>query len=221
MKDRTPEINLILKEIKVNENGPAAEAMQRLGLNYKKNHGVSISNLKQIAEKYKPNRELAAELRLINIRETVILAEMIEDPQRISLNEIEKIVNKIQNIEHAEQTVLNLLQYADECRNICVKWTTSEKPYVKVTAYILFSILANKKENIPDAFFETIITRSQSDFENENLHVRNSIARALRNIALRNEHLKRKVLEKTDQINKNKTERNALIYEESVPLLDY
>ena len=46
----------ILKEFKTYGNGPAVDAMQRMGLIYEKNYGVSISNLREIAKSYQTSK---------------------------------------------------------------------------------------------------------------------------------------------------------------------
>jgi len=64
----SPEIklNTILKKIRTYESGPSVDGMKRLGLNYHKNFGVSLINLKKIAGQYHPNHELAKLLRTKN-----------------------------------------------------------------------------------------------------------------------------------------------------------
>ncbi len=103
-------IKTILKEIRVKENGPAMDAMNRMGLKYKRNFGVSLSDLKKIAEKYRPDNNLAKDLRKKNIRETRILAEMIEDPKMVSEESANEIVSGIDTNELAEQACLNLFE---------------------------------------------------------------------------------------------------------------
>ncbi len=211
----------IIKELKTYENGPAVDAMERMGLIYKKNYGVSISNLKEIANKYKPNSEIAALLRKKNIRETEILAEMIEDENEISSEEIDKIVQDIYTIELAEQTCINLLEKVQSCHNKAIEWIRSDKEFVITTGYILYSKLAQIDKDKNNDFFEAFLDRTITASENESIHIRKSIGSALRRTALRNDYLKSKVLLITEQIKSNKSRFSDLVYEEVVPLLDY
>jgi len=214
-------IKNLLQEIKIKENGPVSDSMSRMGLIYKKNHGVSIQELKDLAKKYEADTDLAANLREMNIRETMILGIFLEDRNNITDEKIEHIVQNIPNIEIAEQTCMNLLENIPTCFNKAYNWVQSESEFVKVTAYILYSRLALKNINLENSFFEKLINFSSSDFENKHYHVRMSLSRALRNIALRNHILKGKVLNQVEKIKHNKSEFSSLIYEEVAELLKY
>ena len=87
------QFNNILKEIRLYESAPSYEGMQRMGLIYHKNFGVSLINLKKIAEKYKVNHQLAELLRTKNFRETLILSFIIEDKDKLTISETKKLLN--------------------------------------------------------------------------------------------------------------------------------
>ena len=220
---QNPEITIknIIKELKIYENGPAVDAMVRMGLIYEKNFGVSISNLREIANKYKPDSEIAALLRKMNIRETRILSEMIEDEKTISSEQIDKIVQSINTIELAEQTCINLFERVEYCKNKAIDWIKSEKEFVTTVGYILLSKLAQNDKNADNDFFESFLDSTIKSSENKSIHIRKSIGAALRRTALRNDYLKNKVLSNMEQIKSNKSRFSDLVYEEVVPLLNY
>lgn len=221
MKKSEISYNEILKQIKIYENGPAVDAMERMGLKYEKNFGVSISNLKKIAGKYKPNSEIANLLRKKNIRETGILAEMIEDENNISAEQTDKIVQNIDTIEIVEQTCINLLEKVENCRFKAIDWVKSDKEFVKTTGYILYSRLAQIDKNSGNDFFESFLSYAIKDSEDKSIHVRKSVAKALRYTALRNDRLKVKVLSTAEKIKSNNSRISDIVYEEVVPLLNY
>jgi len=214
-------IKVILKEIRANENGPAVDAMERMGLKYNRNFGVSIADLKKIATKYKPNHKLAEVLRQKDIRETRLLAEMIEDPDLISEERVDYIVSKIDTNELAEQTCLNLFEKTEFGDMKAKQWIFSEKEYIVVCGFILFSRIALTDKNKQDDFFLTAINISEVSANNKSIFVRKAVARALRQIALRNNNLKNEVLNITDKIKTQNNEYSKLVIEEVVPLIDY
>lgn len=214
-------LKIIIKEIKKYENGPAVDAMERMGLHYEKNYGVSISNLREIANKYKPDSEIAALLRKKNIRETGILSEMIEDENKISPEQIDKIVQNIYTVEIAEQTCINLLEKVKSCHDKAIEWIRSDKEFVITTGYILYSKLAQFDEDKENDFFEAYLDSTIKASENKSIHIRKSIGAALRRTALRNNYLKNKVLSNMEQIKSNKSRFSDLVYEEVVPLMNY
>lgn len=219
----SPEINIktILKEIRAKENGPAVDAMDRMGLKYNRNFGVGLSDLKLIAAKYKPNHELAKILRNKNIRETRLLAEMIEDSKMVSDELADEIVLQIDTNELAEQGCLNLFQKLDFADKKADEWILSKHEYSIVCGFILFSRIALTDKNRGDDFFKSPIILSEDLANNKSIFIRKAIARALRQIALRNDNLKKQVLHITGKIKENQSEYSKLVIEEVVPLINY
>lgn len=214
-------IKTILKEIRSRENGPAIDAMERMGMKYNRNFGVALSDLKIIANKFKPNHELAKTLRNKDIRETRILAEMIEDENIISENEVDTIVKKINTIELAEQTVINLFEKLSFANKKAIEWIKSDKEFIITTGFILISRIALLNKNIEDIYFSDILKYAEKNSEHSSIFVRKAIARALRQIALRNEKLKSDILEVCNIIKNKKSELSNIIFEEVVPLINY
>ena len=214
-------IKTILKEIRTRENGPAIDAMERMGMSYNRNFGVALSDLKIIANKYKPNHELAKTLRNKDIRETRILAEMIEDDTKISEKEVDVIVENINTIELAEQTVINLLEKLNFANKKAIEWIKSDKEFVITTGFILISRIALLNKMTKNVYFKDILKYAEKNSEHKSIFVRKSIARALRQIALKNEDLKSDILATCDIIKNKKSELSNIIFEEVVPLIDF
>ena len=212
-------IKQILKEIKLKENGPASEAMSRMGLKYKQNYGVAVPEMRQIALKYKGNSKLSEELLKIESRETKILGILVADPETISEKQINAILDGINNIELAEQSCINLFEKIPACRNKAVKWIAQENQWIKVTGYLIFSRIAQKNDDLENDFFRKLIDFAPNDFMHESLHVRKALARALRNTALRNKTLKELVFKIVEPIKDKGNSAAAIIYEETIQLL--
>ncbi|MCF6366284.1 MAG: DNA alkylation repair protein [Bacteroidales bacterium] len=221
MKNNNLSVKNILKEIRANENGPAVDAMERMGLKYSRNFGVSIADLKRIATKYKFNHEIADMLREKNIRETRILAEMIEDSNLVSEEKADKIVSNIDTNELAEQSCLNLFEKLDFADKKAEEWILSEHKFTVVCGFILFSRIALNDKTKKNDFFIKAISVAENSVNNESVFIRKAIARALRQIALRNNNLKKQVLELTNKIKKTGNEYSKLIIEEVEMLIDF
>jgi len=219
----SPEIklNTILKEVRTYESGPSVDGMKRLGLNYHKNFGVSLINLKKIAEKYHPNHELAKLLRTKNFRETKILSLMIDDYNILDENRIKDIMHIIDTQELTEQLVLNILEKDKNFYPLALKLIQSEKEFDITSGFVLYARIATINSDLKDDFFEKFFNRGVELSDNDNLNIRKSIARAFRQTALRNFDLKKKVLLKMIEIKNQKSKTADLVYEEVVPLIDF
>ncbi len=212
-------IKIILKEIRANENGPAVDAMNRMGLIYNKNFGVSLARLKYIADKYKPNHDLAKRLREKNFRETLILADMVENPEMVSEDFVEKIAQNLFTNELAEQACLNLFEKLQFIDKKAAEWIFSDKEFVIVSGFIIFSRLALSKKDISE-HISKIIRQAEKLAAHKSLFVRKAIARALRQIALINNDYKIDVLKTVDAIKQMQTPESDLIAEEVIPLIN-
>jgi len=66
--------------------------MMRFGINSKKVYGVRIPELRRIAKEAGKNHELAAKLWDAGYNETKILASLIEDPKKVTEDQMDKWV---------------------------------------------------------------------------------------------------------------------------------
>lgn len=214
-------VHNIIKQITIKENGPVSEMMQKQGLFYKKNHGVSISELKTISEQYQNDSKLAEELRKTGIRECIIISFMIENPQNLSNEKIEGIFEIITNIELAEQVSVQLLNRLSNSLPLAYQWIQSSSAYKKITAYLLISKKAKEYGEENTNIVSKIITYCSKDFNHESYHVRVSLAKALRAIALINNKFRTKVLELTEPLKGTRNSALKIIYQETVELLNY
>lgn len=209
----------IAKKIRLYESGPAVDSMERMGLKYAKNHGVSTLHLKQIAESYHPNTELAAHLRQRSIREMRILAEMIVNPADVSEELAHNIVQTIDTGELAEQHCKNLFEKLEIAQSLSLNWISRESEFVISSGFILIQRLCMKKKINDKANYERIFSFAGYHSTNKSIHVRKSIARALRQIGLINELLREQVIKITYKIKEKKSSLTDIIAEEVIPLL--
>ena len=223
MKTKNSEITVkhILRKIRLYENGAAVDSMENLGLKYIKNYGVSIRDLKVIANEFMPNHKLACELRSTNIRETRILADMIDDIKVLSELQIDETVSSIDTHELAEQICINLLEKTDRSRKNIFNWIKSDKEFVLTIGFILYSRYALIDKKSEDIFFENFLPYAVINSKHKSIHVRKAIGRALRQTALRNDDLHSNVIKTINEIRNNKSTLSELIIEEVVPLINF
>ena len=74
----------ILGLIKSHKSGEVADLMSQNGITYKKNWGVSIIDLREIAKQFDPDHLLALKLWNKHWRETMILATLIDEPKLVT-----------------------------------------------------------------------------------------------------------------------------------------
>lgn len=100
----------IIKKVKFLSNPRAIEGMAIYGIIPENSYGVSIPNLRKIAKEIGINRKLAQQLWATNIRETKILASMIEDVEMVTEEQMESWVKEFNYWEICDQCCMNLFE---------------------------------------------------------------------------------------------------------------
>ena len=127
----------IKSKIRLSMNGIVSGQMVQNGIIYKKNFGVSIPRIKEIASLYTPDHELAQRLWDLKIRETMIMATLFEPKEKLHLPFAREMVESFQQIEIVEQACMNLFSKVAESGALCIEWVQSEKPWIQITGFIL------------------------------------------------------------------------------------
>ncbi|MCA1744936.1 MAG: DNA alkylation repair protein, partial [Bacteroidales bacterium] len=115
-------------------NGEIASQLAVAGINYPKLFGVSLVHLRQLSQELKISNELADRLWHLSIRETMILATMVEHRDSISDDQLMEWTEALNNLELAEQIAFNLLGKRANSGVIIEKWMLHAQFYVRYAA---------------------------------------------------------------------------------------
>ncbi|MHB9055753.1 MAG: DNA alkylation repair protein [Paludibacteraceae bacterium] len=127
----------IRRKIKALMNGVVADSMKEKGIVYKLNFGTDIPHLRDLAGKYESSHDLAQRLWALNIRETMILATLLEPIESFSEKTADEWMKSVTNIELAEQICMNLLSKLPYSRELSSALTESDKDWYKITGFNL------------------------------------------------------------------------------------
>jgi len=127
----------IERKIKLSMNGIVSDKMIQSGIHYKKNYGVSIHRIKEIAFLYTPGHELAQRLWDLQIRETMIMATLLEPVESFHPDLAHKWAGSFNQIEIIEQACMNLFSKLSYSNNLCLEWIHSDKVWIQVTGFLL------------------------------------------------------------------------------------
>jgi 3-methyladenine DNA glycosylase AlkD len=121
------QVDCIIKSLNNYMDGDISHQMKQKGLSYKTNYGVSILWLRKLAEKYEGNNELAERLWYREIRETMIIATKIANPDEKLLENLKAWIPLIASNEIAEQLGSNLLWKIPDLYSRSIQWL--KEPY--------------------------------------------------------------------------------------------
>jgi len=144
----------ILSKIKPLQNIEVVNSMQKRGVDYKVNLGVSIPLLQDMASDYEKNHLLALKLWNKQWRETMILAMLLEEPEKITENQMDFWVKNFQSIEIAEQAAMNLFSKTGFAYKKAFEYCLGKKMLVKIVGLLMIGRLALTDREAVDENFD-------------------------------------------------------------------
>lgn len=144
----------ILKLVKARKSGEVADLMKQKGITYKINWGVSIIDLREIATQFGQDHLLALKLWNKQWRETMILATLIDEPKRVTEEQIDFWTKTFENTEIAEQASANLWVKTKFAFIKAMEWCRGKKHIIRFTGLHLIGRLALTDKSAIDEMFD-------------------------------------------------------------------
>ena len=128
-------IRELKQEFRAHMNGMASTAMRNAGIGYRLNFGIELPRLREIASGFEPDHELAQELWKEDIRESMIVATLLQ-PIDTFYPEIADIwVERIHTYEMAGIASMNLFQRLPYASEKSFQWMASDNEFVQACGY--------------------------------------------------------------------------------------
>src|SRR5437016_1448022 len=179
----------IIDEIRKRGDPNVVAGMTRFGIQASKALGVSIPQLRDLAKKIGKNHSMAEQLWQTGIHEARILAGMIDDPARVTEDQMEKWVNDFDSWDIVDGSCGNLFDKTELAVRKAHEWSKRKEEYVKRAGFVLMAEMAvhdKKATNKTFLDFLPLIVREASDERN---FVKKAVNWALRQIGKRNSAL--------------------------------
>jgi len=196
------QIQEILKRLKSLYDRQAVEGMARFGITPEKSYGISIPILRNIAREIGRDHKLAQKLWELNIRETRILACMIDDPDMVSEKQMEKWVRDFDYWEICDQCCQNLFEKTKFAYQKSIEWSLRDEEFVRRAGFVLMALISLRDREAENERFEeylNIIKKKSIDNRN---YVKKAVSWALRQIGKRNLYLNARAIETAREIKK-------------------
>jgi hypothetical protein len=160
----------IVQSIPSMQNGVTAESMEKRGVQYEKNWGASLVDLKNYAQFFEKNHLLALKLWNKKWRETMILATLLDEPKKVTEEQMDFWVKTSENTEIIEQLVINLLTETPFAFIKALEWCRGKKLQVKQAGLLMMGRLAIASVNDIDEMFEPFFEVLQPLSKDPKLH---------------------------------------------------
>lgn len=176
----------IKKRLKNAANPKSVEGMARVGISPDKAFGVRIPDLRAMAKEIGRNHDLAARLWRDGMRETMILATMIDEPAKVDKAQMEAWVTDFYDWEVCDQCIANLFEKTPFAASKAVEWSNRSEEFVKRAGFVLMARLAVSDKKAPDSMFVPFFDLIERDSIDERNFVKKAVNWALRQIGKRN-----------------------------------
>jgi 3-methyladenine DNA glycosylase AlkD len=190
----------IIRRLKSLANPVNVAGMSRFGINPGGTLGVSMPVIRKMGKEIGKDHGLALCLWDSGIHEARILAGLIDDPTKVTENQMEEWVSDFDSWDVCDQVCSNLFDKTPYARKKAVEWSRREEEYVKRAGYVLMAALSVHDRRADDTVFEGFfqyIIRGSTDERN---FVKKAVNWALRQIGKRNKALNRKAMSAAKEI---------------------
>ncbi|MGC3978635.1 MAG: DNA alkylation repair protein [Paludibacteraceae bacterium] len=190
----------IRRKIRLSMNGVVADTMKERGLtNYKQNFGVQIPRLKEIASIYTPSHDLAQRLWALKIRETMILATILQPIESFLEKNGKEWLNDIDNIELVEQTCMNLFSKLRFAKAWSETLIVSDEEWAQIVG---FTIILRLREKFNAQETKQIVKRAVVLLHTENYRLYRTISVCLARLSRNSKEISIHILEEIIQNNR-------------------
>jgi len=190
----------VLKKLKVKARPDQLEGMARYGMVAERRLGLSVPDMRKIAKELGKDHKLAIELWKTGIIEARIVAAMIDEPEKLTENQMEDWVEDINSWDVCDQVCMNLFERTTLAWKKILDWSEREDEFVKRTAFSLIACLAwHDKEAKDEEFIKLFPVIKRGATDERNL-VKKAVNWALRNIGKRNRNLNKAAIKVAKEI---------------------
>ncbi len=174
--------------------------MAKYGMAVERRLGVSVPDMRKLAKEIGRDHKLALELWKTGIAEARMVAAMIDDPDKLTEEQMEDWVKDINSWDVCDQVCMNLFEKNQLAWRKIIDWSEREEEFVKRTAFSLIACLAWHDKKARDerlAGLLPIIMRGSTDERN---FVKKAVNWALRTIGKRNLNLNKAAINAAKEI---------------------
>jgi 3-methyladenine DNA glycosylase AlkD len=179
----------VLDKLQSKAHPEQLKGMAKYGITVEQRLGVSVPDMRKLAKEIGKDHKLALDLWRTGIAEARIVAGMVDDPAKLTEEQMEEWVKGINSWDVCDQVCMNLFEKNQLAWKKIIDWSQREEEFVKRTAFSLIACLAwhDKRAN-DEKFIELlpVIARGATDERN---FVKKAVNWALRNIGKRNLNL--------------------------------
>jgi hypothetical protein len=180
MTDIKEQVKEIKQSFRQMMDGAVAKSMRDKGLTYKLNWGATLPRLREKADAFGKNYDLAIALWKEDVRECKILATMIMPADQVLPEVIDIWMEQMPSQEIAEQAVFNLFQYLPYAPEKAYTWMASDKPLYQLCGFHILARLFMEKREPNERGINEFLDQALVALQGDSLGVKKAAMAAIR-----------------------------------------
>jgi len=164
----------------------AVEGMARFGIQSSNSFGVSVPKLRTLAREVGRNHSLALKLWETGLHDARLLATMIDDPEEVTIDQMDKWVRDFDSWDVVDGSCGNLFDKTPFAVAKAKEWCIREEEFVKRAGFVLMAELAVHDKQAKDGLFLEFFPLIMGGASDERNFVKKAVNWSLRQIGKRN-----------------------------------
>jgi 3-methyladenine DNA glycosylase AlkD len=189
----------ILEKLKSAADLSHLEGMNRFGITTNQALGVSLYDLRRIAGKLR-DHALAEQLWLTGIHEARILASIVDDPQQVTSEQMDRWAADFDSWDVCDQVTTNLFDISPYAHLKAIEWAGRDEEYVKRAAFALMAGMAVHNKTADERMFIEFLGVIKDQAGDGRNFVKKAVNWALRNIGKRSPTLRQAAIQMAYEI---------------------
>jgi 3-methyladenine DNA glycosylase AlkD len=162
-------------------NAETLASQSRFGIQGKEQLGVSIYDLRRLAKGIH-NHSLALELWQSGIHEARLLASMVDEPELVTLKQLEDWVIEFDSWDICDVVTDELFIHTPEMLQVIPLWVARSEEFVKRAAFAMIAALVVHRKDIGDEVIRGYFPLIEAAADDPRNFVKKAVNWALRNI---------------------------------------
>lgn len=179
-------VNDVLEQLRSKARPEQLKGMAKYGIAVEQRLGVSVPDMRRLAKEIGRDHKLALDVWRTGIAEARIVAALIDDPDKLTEEQMEDWVKDIDSWDVCDGVCMNLFEKNPLAWKKIVDWSGREEEFVKRAAFALIACLAWHDKKTGSEKFIGLLPLIAREARDERNFVKKAVNWALRNIGKRN-----------------------------------
>ncbi|MDH3365547.1 MAG: DNA alkylation repair protein [Thermoplasmata archaeon] len=195
-------VEQVISELRSRANPKNVEGMARFGISSENTLGISVTELRKVAKRLGKDHSLALELWASGIHEARILAAIIDEPARVTTEQMEDWAEAFDSWDVCDQATTCLFDRTPYAFDKAVEWSRRNEEFVKRAGFAMMAGLSVHDKTASDDVFVALLEHVKRESLDDRRYVKKAVNWSLRQIGKRNLRLNREAIQVAVEISK-------------------